>query len=431
MKFFKNSFVFFLVFSLLFVVNCGSGNRSEESENKANVTKTVKSSKSAIKVANEFVKAGMNGDFKKLAGLCCKDNGPYTTFENVRYLDLGNLGHIEKIVREEKSEVDPNNLKLVVARVKALGQIMFYCFYVFKTPAGYKVYLKRDYLWEYPPSKKFLLETAVGFYLTNKLNLKKATELAEDLVRLKPNDAQAHFHLASLYKLSNREKEMIFELKEVIIIAPNSIYADAMTEDYKIAICEELLIGEEAWDRKLKLKVLDYLMNQEGISERNKILLLEKALQDDSTVIKEKVARILAGLGNSKGKEVLITILSRRLRKKIEDWLESENKWVLDDFRPRELVKELGNFKDGRAAPVLIDVIMLGCGGFVSQDAGKSLLKIGKPAIPALEAALARENEYRKIWREKGWDKGKTNWRLESFAGSGIKNILKKLRNSE
>lgn len=152
MKFLKDSFVLLLLLTLL-----------------SNVSNAAILPKSALKVANEFVKAGMNGEFKKLAKLCCKPRGPYTTYEDVRNLNLGELGLVEKLVREENSEIDPDNLKFVVARTRISGKVAFRCFFIFKTPANYKIYLRGDtYLFPYPPpNKEYPLAIMLEFYLLN------------------------------------------------------------------------------------------------------------------------------------------------------------------------------------------------------------------------------------------------------------------------
>jgi hypothetical protein len=165
MKFPKKS-LFFILLLILFFVNISIG--QNEIEEKTNAFKVVASTNSAFNVASELIEAGMNGDFKKLSELFCKPNGPYTTYEDVINLDIGNLGRIEKLTREESSEIDPQNFKLVLARTKDSGKIGFSCFLVFKTPASYKVYLRSGiFLFGYPFNKEAQLFTVLEFYLLN------------------------------------------------------------------------------------------------------------------------------------------------------------------------------------------------------------------------------------------------------------------------
>ena len=173
MKLLKYFLIFFFILAIPSLVNCKGKNGLEE---KSNAGKTIKSSKSALKVASELIEAGMNGDFKKLAELFCKHHkGPYTTYEDVVNLDLGPLGHIEKLMREENGEIDPKNFKLVVARTRDSGKLGFQCFFVLKTPANYKIYLYekhtdriyRHYLFPYPQKKEGQLYFLLEFYLFN------------------------------------------------------------------------------------------------------------------------------------------------------------------------------------------------------------------------------------------------------------------------
>lgn len=176
MKALKNFLHFILALVLLVGVSCKSKTTNKTDEKGQNVAQTVRVSGSSIKVASEFIEAGLQGDFNRLAELCCQigreknfpDRGPYTSYEDVKNLNLGDIGYIEKIIREENSEADPENLKLVVLRAKVSGEISFYCLLVFKTPAGYKIYTDNyyswKYLWEYPAIKDSLASKASDFY---------------------------------------------------------------------------------------------------------------------------------------------------------------------------------------------------------------------------------------------------------------------------
>lgn len=494
MKLPKNYLAFFLiVLALLSMFNCkGKGS-------------------SAIKAANDFVEAGMNGEYEKLAELCCKYDGPYTTLEDIKYLDLGGFGFIKKILREEKYEIDPGNTKIVVARLDIEGRIVFRCFYVFKTPKSYKVYFDDDWLREYPPHKESLFNTALNFYFSNKINLKNAAKFAEHIVSTNPNYVKAHYILASIHILNNRKPNAIAEIKKVIDIDPDSRYISSFDKNYLIEIAEDLFKGESAKsriqaikllnkippddrkipfiekalqdevndirlqaltlvdklpdDRKIpyieealqdevsdirmkalalvdklpvdkKIPLFDRALLDNDINLRlhvvnllskirhaRRIPVLEKALKDNSIKVKERAARILTSLGNDKGKAVLINILSTRLKLLLDKYRSNRNKWlILQDGK--RIAQELGNLRDSRGVPIIIDVIMLGCGEGAERYAATEILKIGRPAIPALEAALARENEYRKIWSEMRLHRGQTEWRLRA-----IKSILNKLKN--
>jgi len=468
----------------LSISNLANCKGKSEPEGKSNVSETIKSSKSALKVANEFVKAGMNGDFNKLFKLCCKDNGPYTTFRDVRYLDLGDLGFIEKIIREEKSEADPDSLKLAVARTTVLGKIGFYCFYVFKTPAGYRVYLKKDYLWKYPPEKLPLSKIALNFYFSNRFNLKKAIVLAEYILSSNPSDLKTHSILASIYGLIDQKQKMIEEIKKIIIKDPNSKYALSFKSDLLFEACEGFLKDEIFIKRsnavKLLLKVndertipvleiafhdqnvairaqalnaLDKLRSEKTIplldraikdnmdtirllavealgrlkTERT-IPPLERALQDNSKKIKERTARILTNMGNDKGKSALINILSDKVNKiiKIEYEKVSKNKAMRAEFR--ESVRELGNLRDVRAVPTLLEAHMSwDPTGFLCVYTYDALSKIGKPAIPYLEEIVSKESEIKKRWQEEGRTRHQIAFKFDGDV-CGIKGILKRIK---
>jgi hypothetical protein len=95
-------------------------------------------SKTSLDVAKDFLKAAKSADFRKLAELSCKDSGPYLTPQEAQKLDLSDVGAIQEIIREEKSEFDTKGLRIVVARLKIFGSMVFGCFYVFETDKGWK-----------------------------------------------------------------------------------------------------------------------------------------------------------------------------------------------------------------------------------------------------------------------------------------------------
>ncbi|MCK4252738.1 HEAT repeat domain-containing protein [candidate division WOR-3 bacterium] len=492
MKLFKISLVFFLALVLLGNICC-KGNNEPEKEQKA-----VKTSKSVIKVANEFVAAGLNGDFKRLAELCCKDSGPYTSFEDVKNIDLGDVGFIEEIIREEKGEVDPDNLKLAVVRANVLGKIGFYCFYIFKTPAGNKIYLKEDYLWKYPPEKESLSKTALDFYLSNKINLKAAIVLAEYFVSIYPKDLKAHYNLAYIYTLLNQQKKVTAEIKRMIIIDPNSDYTLSFDPKNLILACEELLedenmqkrieavrllgnisgdiaiplfekalqdqeglvrgnavisLGKVASDKKipllkkalqdssvsvrgnvfkniggigsvedilslLKIAIKDNepilrmnaVINLGNVIDKRTIPILEIALQDNSIEIKEKASRILTGMGSDKGKDILIVILSDKLKSVTDRGLTLDTMSKQLRRKMNDVVAELKDLRAVKAAPILVDFYLKTRGLGSPARIRWTFEAMGPGAIPALEDAISRRSQYEKYYKEIGWDRYKTSW---------------------
>ena len=198
-------------------------------------TSRIVEAKSAKDVVREFIKTGKRGDFKKLADLCCKDSGPYTTFADVKSLDLGNLGYIDKVIREEKNEIDSKNVKLVVVRTKVLGEIGFYCLYVFRTQAGFKIYLRGDdFLYKYPPNEAMLAYRAAWFFAMNKLNLQNASRLAEYAVSKNYNTKKWHFRLGYIYFLNgNKAKAAAGYKKAIPEVSESSIFMEYSIEAWK------------------------------------------------------------------------------------------------------------------------------------------------------------------------------------------------------
>jgi len=274
---------------------------------------------SAIKVASDFLEAGTNGDFKKLSGLCCKDNGPYTTFEDVRSLDLGELGSIEKIVREENSEFDPSNLKLVVIRSKELGQFKFVCLYAFNTPPGWKIYLNnREYLWDYPPSNLSISFYALQFYITNKIKLDSAQTIALQVLNKNPNNLDYIFKLGQVYSLQGKIKDSISQYKT--LIKKDRAYADKkLPQRDLLSACEDLLVNEadnlKNSDKELLYFIAEKLFEMKN-DQRAVPILLEKwseNLYRGEDYQRENAAKMLMRIGNKKAVQYLAKALEQKI----------------------------------------------------------------------------------------------------------------------
>lgn len=158
-------------------------------------------STSPAQVVKEFVKASKEADFKKIAELSCKDSGLYPTLEDAQKLDMSNFGFIEEVIREETCEVDPEGLKIVVARLNFLGKMDFRHFLVFKTEKGWKVHISGDILGNYPIGELSILKTATVFYISNEIKLDIALRSAQKIVDLETNDARNHLILGYVYQL--------------------------------------------------------------------------------------------------------------------------------------------------------------------------------------------------------------------------------------
>ncbi len=479
MKYCKTSLIFLTAIILLIGFSCKANNENKTSDKSQDKGKAVKTSKSAINVANDFVKAGMNGDFKRLAELSCKNDGLYTSFEDVKNLDLGNIGYIEEIIREEKSEADPDNLTLAVVRAKVLGEIGFFCFYVFKTSAGYKIYLQGNYLWAYPPEKEELARMALGFYFSNKIKFKEAITLAEYLISKNATDLQIHYMLAAIYIMNNQKPKAISEMKTLVNLDNDYKYILLIEKDYLVAtakemfgeestnskrkaldlinkaslvladdsiipLLEEAILYEDFQVRRMALRSIDKLPDMEKripffktlikdenqvvrwntiasldrVDNDSKIPLLEEALQDKDIGVKEKTARILNRIGNDKGRKVLIDILSTRLRTIINK--SRDNKWELGKGVP--IIKELGSLRDIRAVPVLIETRLYArfTQAYSPNLIKSALLKIGKPAITYLEEVLSNEKKY--------IDEGVGIQCFHSVSGWSFETILRELK---
>jgi len=131
-------------------------------------------------------------------------------------------------------------------------------------------------------------------------------------------------------------------------------------------------------------------------------------------------------LGNDKGKGVLINILSTRLGLLIEE--SRNNSWALIQSG-KPIIRELGNLRDSRAVPILINVIMFGdVRGNTTSTTKAALLKIGKSAIPDLEETLSKKDEHRKIWVEKGISVKDSEWRFLDVSDWGIQEILSSIK---
>lgn len=131
-------------------------------------------------------------------------------------------------------------------------------------------------------------------------------------------------------------------------------------------------------------------------------------------------------MGNDKGKGVLINILSTRLGLLIEE--SRNNSWALIQSG-KPIIRELGNLRDSRAVPILINVIMFGdVRGNTTSTTKAALLKIGKSAIPDLEETLSKKDEHRKIWVEKGISVKDSEWRFLDVSDWGIQEILSSIK---
>ena len=306
--------VLFVLTLTLFSNACKSKNEKVEEEKVDIIESIIESRKSAHELAQEFVEAGLNGDFKKIAELSCKDNGLYMKFEEVRHLDLGDLGFIEKIVREERSEVDPDNLKIIVARLNVLGKVVFRCFYVFNTPKGYKIYLAS--LFEYPTEKELLAETAVRFYSSNNYNLRKASEIAEYIVNSDPNNVAALYRLGYIYSLMGRKEDALAQYKRLVVI--DRRYAEhILSEEDLLSACEELLTGggkvpTVIIDKEIRYFVAEKLYNMRK-DERAVPVLMEKWSEILFERKSEEAAEMLVKISGTNS----IPYLSKALRNKI------------------------------------------------------------------------------------------------------------------
>lgn len=177
-----------------------------------------------IQVVNEFVKSAKTADFGKLADLSCKDFELYLTLEDAKKLNLGEIGYIEEIVREERCEVDPEGLYIVISRINCRGEMNFGCFFVFKTTRGWKVYISEKYLWKYPIDELSISEIALTFYYTNKINLDVALNLAKRIVKSNPNTAESHIKLGQVYYIKGLQEDAIAEYAKAIKIKINELY---------------------------------------------------------------------------------------------------------------------------------------------------------------------------------------------------------------
>lgn len=413
----------FLVLLILFtVVSCKSKNQGSTVEEKGASAIAKKVSGSASKVAGEFLDAGMKGDFKRIAELCCKNDGPYTSFDDVKRLDLSDVGFIEQIVREEDSEADPANLKIVVVRAKVLGEIGFKCFLLNRTPAGIKVYIHGDYLWPYPQERLSQTRRLLDFYFSNKINYKESIILTKYLIDANNMDMDAHYKLATIYLSNNQRKEAISEIKRMVEINNESQTINLFSKDNLLAATEELLAASDDASKRMAYNLLSRMT-----VDSSTIPMLEQILNTNDNAVKEAVARMLSDAGNPKGRDAIIEILVGRLNTyNVYNWRENRSYDV--DSKMERIIRELGNFKDARAAGPIVDSVLLGPAGGIPSAARNALLKIGSMAIPALESAVKRESEYRERWKEWGPSQsGGADWRYDHYQ-YGIKTLLNKIK---
>jgi len=272
-------------------------------------------SETPIEVVKEFVKAGMSADFKKIAGLSCKDFGPYLTVNEAQKIDISDLGFIKEIVRDEKSEFDPKGLRIVVARLKIMGKLAFGSFYVFITDKGWKVYVSGDFIRNFPTEKISISETALRFYSSNRINLDTSLKLAQEIVDATPNSAKAHLKLASLFDLKDLKQKAISEYIKAIKI--NIRFSEKIITKNNLIAAWTILLGDN--NKRLRYYATERLWyttrEPKAIS-----ILAEKynqlILSGNSNIYREATKR-LADLSWDIATPILIEELSKNVNFKV------------------------------------------------------------------------------------------------------------------
>ena len=262
----------------------------------------------ALEVVEQYVQAALDADFKGLASLSCRDYGPYIDHKYAKeHIDLEVLMSIEKVIRQEDSEIDVENLKIVVARASIFGKKVAVGFLVFKTPKGWKIYVsEEEVLFEYPISSAKILNHTINFYLTNKINLKKAAELAKHVVDLNPQSAKARVRLGYIYALDGLKEKAIDEYREVLKIDRN--YAEKMIPKEKLfGLWSEMLNDK---DENNKIYAAEKLYEHGKKDEKIVSILMQKWWEEfQSGRDKKKAAMALVNIGGEKTLPFLIQIL--------------------------------------------------------------------------------------------------------------------------
>ena len=367
--------------------------------------------KSALEVAKEFYKAAMEGDFKKLATLGCKNAGPYTTYQDARKIDLAVFGFIEQVVREEDSDINLENLKLVVARVKAWGVVSFGAFYIFKSPKGYKVYIspKGEFLYEYPSGKIDLMETAVDFYISNNVNLDKTIELVQTILESKPSDLETNYRLGYLYSQKGWRQGALSQYRKLITLDRD--YAEKRM-DSKDLIETWISLLKHPISRELRFYAANELYRK-GKTELAKEAWFEM-LKDEDKKVRFYAATRLYGTGDRRGVSVLVEWWKQIFREDksqregaaqmlveleaidtLADFLKDEDKELRYDA-----AEELYKRGDKRAVPVLIEKWneVFKTHKREQEKAVKKMAEIGgKEIVPFLTNVLEDQIHYRNI----------------------------------
>lgn len=338
-------------------------------------------STSPAQVVKEFVKASKEADFKKIAELSCKDSGLYPTLEDAQKLDMSNFGFIEEVIREETCEVDPEGLKIVVARLSFLGKMDFLSFLVFKTEKGWKVHISGDILRKYPIGELSILKTATDFYISNKIKLDVGLRTAQKIVDLETNDARNHHILGYVYQLKESleddkglkeslTEKKFYEFTQTLKFDKH--YAEKHLNKQALIIVWKRLLDDP--DKELKYYAADKLYE---IGEKQSVPILMEKWQNifeeskwDSTL--EHAANQLAEIG---GKDS-VPFLCKALEVKKAVYV---------------IAHLLGKLGDNRAVPSLIKA--LDTNDFnTATKVIEALGKIGdKRAEPALKTILEKE----------------------------------------
>ena len=208
---------------------------------------------------------------------------------------------------------------------------------------------------------------------------------------------------------------------------------DKVSVDNKIPILKKAIKHK---DKNVRMKTVVSISKLSRQVDNVKIPLLEEALHDEVISIKIKAARILTRLGNTKGKGVLVSYLSDKLRGFLKKWLQSASvgrgRSSKLENQVKNIIAEVGNTKDARCVPILLEVKSWDEYNRLCEEIEIALIKIGKPAIPYLEEIISKEDEYRQMLRNRRfWSK----WNINKFFLSrgfrkscGIKQILSRLK---
>jgi len=225
-------------------------------------------SESPVKIVKEFISAAKSANFKKISELSCKDNGPFLTIDDAKSLDISNIGFIEEIIRQEKSEINLKQLYIVVARINFLRAISFKSFFVFKTTKGWRVHVDRNIMKDYPIDKLVAAKIAFSFYYSNTY-IDEYLLLAKKIVMLQPNNVDAHLMLGKIYSEKGLKNDALDEFANALKIDYH--YSEKRLEKKVLVDVWSILLRDT--DEKVRFYAANNLYNN-GIHNQTAIAVL-------------------------------------------------------------------------------------------------------------------------------------------------------------